>query len=88
MYIEVIAAVATGISACKTIPQAHKTFIDNEVSSFSKQSLMIGLVSALLWVWYGYMKKAPVIVLGGIGGFIYDSWVIMKINKFENNKNK
>jgi uncharacterized protein with PQ loop repeat len=88
MYIEAIAVVATGISACKAIPQAHKTLFENEVSSFSKQSLMIGLVSALLWVWYGYMKKSPVIILGGIGGFMYDSWVIMKIIKFENNKDK
>ena len=88
MYIEAIAVAATGLSACKAIPQAHKIFVENEVSSFSKQSLMVGLVAALLWVWYGYMKKSPVIILGGVGGFLYDVWVIMKINKFENNKDK
>jgi uncharacterized protein with PQ loop repeat len=88
MYIEAIALAAGGLSVCKAIPQAHKTFVENEVSSFSKQSLMIGLVAALLWVWYGYMKKSPVIILGGVAGFVYDVWVIMKINKFENSKDE
>ena len=85
MYIEAIALVAGGLTVCKTIPQAHKTFIKDEVSSFSKHSIIIGLVATFLWAVYGYLKKSPVVLLGGVGGFIYDFWVLTKIIKSENN---
>ena len=83
---EIIGFCAMCLSAVKNVPQFKKICEDDNVASFSKDAIFIGIVATLFWLYYGYAKKSPSMVIGSSAALLYEFYILHKILKYENDK--
>jgi uncharacterized protein with PQ loop repeat len=84
---EVVGFCALCLGAIQGIPQYHKIHVHNDMSSFSMTSIIIGLFASIFSLFYGYLKKAPPIMIGSFGGIIASIYLIIKMKQCENKNN-
>ena len=83
---EIIGFCAMCLSSLKHVPQLYKIHTEDNVNSFSKQSLMMALIASMLWVYYGFKKNSASILFGAIGAIVYEMYLLRKILKYEKNE--
>ena len=81
-----VAYTATCLGAIKVLPQISKIHLDDNVSSFSKEALMIGVVATVLWIIYGVAIKSKPIIMAYSLALIVELWILSKILKSEKYK--
>ena len=81
MMIETIGFCATFLGVCKSVPQFLKIHSEDNVKSFSKESIMLGIISTILWIIYGVNKKSYCIIFAAFGALFYEFYILNKINK-------
>jgi len=83
---DVIGFCAMCMSAVRNIPQLHKINSDDDVTSFTKEAVIIGIIVSFMWLYYGIVKKANVMIIGSIFSILYELYIIHKILKSEKDK--
>jgi uncharacterized protein with PQ loop repeat len=83
-----VAYTATCLGVIKVLPQISKIHSDDNVSSFSKEALMIGVVATVLWIIYGVAIKSKPIIMAYSLALIVELWILYKILKSDNVKNR
>ena len=83
---EIIGICATCLSGIKNIPQLYKIQKDDNVESFSKETLLLALVTSSLWAYYGFKRKSPSMIVGSLAAILYEMYLIYKILKYEKYK--
>ena len=81
-----VAYTATCLGVIKVLPQISKIHSDDNVSSFSKEALMIGVVATVLWIIYGVAIKSKPIIMAYSLALIVELWILYKILKSEKYK--
>jgi len=83
---EIIGFCAMCLSAMKNVPQFKKICDEDNVESFSKHAVFIGIVATLFWLYYAYAKKSPSMLIGTCIALLYEFYILHKILKSENDK--
>ena len=83
---EIVGFCAMCLSAMKNVPQFKKICDDDNVASFSKEAILLGIFATLLWIYYGVNKKSPSMFIGSIAALLYEFYILHKILKSENSK--
>jgi len=83
---EIIGFCAMCLAGLKNVPQFKKICDEDNVSSFSKEAVLIGIVATLFWIYYAYAKKSPSMFIGSIAALLYEFYILHKILKSENDK--
>jgi uncharacterized protein with PQ loop repeat len=81
-----VAYTATCLGVIKVLPQISKIHTDDNVSSFSREALMIGVVATILWIIYGIAIKSKPIIMAYSLALIVELWILSKILKSEKHK--
>ena len=81
MMLETVGFCATFLGTIKTVPQFLKIHSSDDVNSFSKESLLLGILATLLWIWYAIKKKSYCMLTASIGGLLYEIYILVKITK-------
>jgi uncharacterized protein with PQ loop repeat len=81
-----VAYTATCLGVIKVLPQISKIHSDDNVSSFSREALMIGVVATILWIIYGVAINSKPIIMAYSLALIVELWILFKILKFEKYK--
>jgi uncharacterized protein with PQ loop repeat len=81
-----VAYTATCLGVVKVLPQISKIHSDDNVSSFSREALMIGVVATILWIIYGVAIKSKPIIMAYSLALIVELWILFKILKSEKYK--
>jgi uncharacterized protein with PQ loop repeat len=69
-----------------SIPQFHKIETERNVTSFSKEAIILRMFVSCLWVYYGFVKKSPIILFGSVCSIVFEMYLIYKILKSEKDK--
>ena len=77
--IESVGILAMVIGLVRSIPQLHKIHTTGNVSSFSKESIYLGLLSLSLWFTYEFAKGQRINLISTILSILMDLWVLYKI---------
>ena len=83
---EIVGFCAMCLSGLKHVPQLYKIHTEDNVDSFSKQAIIMALLSTLLWFYYAIQKNSPSMIVGSIGGILYELYLLYKILKSEKDK--
>jgi uncharacterized protein with PQ loop repeat len=81
-----VAYTATCLGVIKVLPQISKIHSDDNVSSFSREALMIGVVATILWIIYGVAINSKPIIMAYSLALIVELWILFKILKSEKYK--
>jgi MtN3 and saliva related transmembrane protein len=71
-----IALIASIISVIFFIPQLYKVAKTKDVTSFSKIWLISGIISSLLWVFFGVINKIHANVVAGVFFIVAYSFIL------------
>ena len=80
---EIIGFCAMCLSAIKNVPQFKKIHDEDDVASFSKEAVLIGIVATFFWLYYGFAKKSPSMLIGSSAALLYEFYILHKILKSE-----
>jgi uncharacterized protein with PQ loop repeat len=80
---DIIGFCAMCLSAVKNVPQFKQINDTDDVSSFSKQALLIGIVATFFWIYYGISKKSKPMIFGYTFALLYEFYILHKILKSE-----
>ena len=83
---EIVGVCALCAGAIQSIPQFYKLQEDNNMSSFSLHSILIGLVASILSLIYGILKSAHAISMGGVGGIVTSVYLWVKFKQWESSQ--
>ncbi len=87
--INYLAMTATSMGLLRYYPQYTKIRDTGDVSAYSKESLMIGIVTSLLWIIYHKRTSKDPIVICTIGiAVAFQLYILLKVFKYEKKKLK
>ncbi len=87
--INYLAMTATILGLLRYYPQYKKIRKSGDVSAYSKESLMIGIVTSLLWIIYHKRTSKDPIVICTIGlAVAFQSYILFKVFEYEKQKLK
>ena len=78
-----VAYTATCLGVIKVLPQISKINSDDNVSSFSKEAVVIGIVATVLWIIYAFTLKSKPMILAYSLALLVEIWILLKILKSE-----
>ena len=81
MMLETIGFCATFLGSLKTVTQFLKIESTGDVSSFSKESLMLSILATLLWIWYSVKINSYCMLTASMGSLLYEIYIMSKMNK-------
>jgi uncharacterized protein with PQ loop repeat len=85
MSLQLLGTIASSISLLHVIPQTLKTVKTKDVSSYSKPSVLLGILSTLVWMYMYYKQKLHIPIAVSLIYVLIDLYVISLIVKEENN---
>ena len=87
--INYLAMTATFVGLLRYYPQYIKIRDTGDVSAYSKESLMIGMFTSLLWIIYHKKTSKDPIVICTIGiAFFFQMYILFKVFEYEKKKLK
>lgn len=84
--IEIIGILAMVTGLTRSIPQLHKIHQTGNISSFSKESIYIGLLSLSLWFTYELLKGQHINLFSTVLSILMDIWILYKIYRSTDSK--
>ena len=76
---EFFAAVGGILLAVAILPQFGKIQNTNNLDSFCPNAICLKLFGSLFLMYYSWIKKLPIFLIGSTLGFIFDMYVLIKI---------
>ena len=81
-----VAYTATCLGAIKVLPQVYKIQHDDNVTSFSKEAMITGIIATILWIIYAVFLKSKPMILAYSFALLVELWILSKILKSEKYK--
>jgi len=78
---ELLALVADAVSLYSMYPQFKQLRDTNDTSSYSKNSVYLGLLASTLWMFYYVRRKTYSPLFLGVIGISFDLYILYKLRK-------
>jgi uncharacterized protein with PQ loop repeat len=83
---EVVGFCSLCLGVIQGFPQYYKIHKENNTSSFSWHSLIIGMFASLLSLLYGFLKHSPTVIVGSLVGIATTIYILSKMKMHEDDE--
>ena len=74
---EIIGTIATIICVSSFTPQVYRVIKTNSTTDISLQSLLLMILTSILWIWYGSLIMSWPVILTDVGVLIQNTIIII-----------